>query len=132
MLWPDTPWLTGRVLPAVMPLCLAALIQFSRGFLGVDRASRIGRALHVYLFACVVAATLLVCWPMPLLFMPLSVSLIPSLILLLGYAVMKVRNGDSNARRFAIATSPLIATMVVSGLCAHHRFELRNGHGASR
>ncbi len=114
VLWPETPWMTGRVLPAVMPLCLAALIQFSRGFLGVDRTSRIGRALHVYLFACLGAATLLVCWPMPLLFMPLSVSLIPSLVLLLVYAVVKVRDGDSNARRFAIATSPLIATMAIA------------------
>jgi hypothetical protein len=34
VLWPDAPWMTGRTLPAVMPLCLAALIQFSRGSSG--------------------------------------------------------------------------------------------------
>ena len=116
LLWPDAPWLTGRTLPAVMPLCLAVLIQFSRGFLALDPASRIGRAMHVYLLACIIAATLLFCWPVPSLFMPLSISLTPSLLLLLGYAVSKLRSGDPNARRFVIATSPLIATMAVSAI----------------
>jgi hypothetical protein len=46
--------------------------------------------------------------------MPLSMSLTPSLLLVLGYAASKVRSGDSNARRFVFATSPLIATMAVS------------------
>ena len=102
VLWPDAPWVTGRTLPAVMPLCLAALLQFSRGFLVLDPASRIGRAIHIYLFACLGAATLLICWPEPSLFMPLSVSLTPSLLLLLGYAVSKLRSGDANARRFVV------------------------------
>ena len=114
VLWPDAPWMTGRTLPAVMPLCLAALIQFSRGFLAVDPASRFGRAMHIYLLACLGGAALLLCWPLPALFMPLSMSLTPSLLLLLGYAASKVRSGDSNARRFVFATSPLIATMAVS------------------
>ena len=114
VLWPNLPSMTARMLPAVMPLVLLVLLTFGGGFLDIDPASRTGRALRVYQGLSAMAAGLLFLWPEPRLFMPFSIVLTPSALLLLGYAVVAIRARHANAKRFVIATSPLIVTMVVA------------------
>jgi len=114
LLWPDAQWLAIRALPAVMPLTLAALISFGRGYLNIDSRGRIGRVLRGYQYLTIGAVTLLFAWPEPALYMPCALVLTPSALLLLGHAGAGMRAGDANARRFVVATSPLILTMVVA------------------
>ena len=106
--------MTARTLPATMPLFLLALLTFGRGFLDIDPASRVGRAIRIYQVLSAMAAAVLFVWPEPRLFMPFSVVLTPSALLLLGHAIVAVRAGDANAKRFVIATSPLIVTIVIT------------------
>jgi signal transduction histidine kinase/ActR/RegA family two-component response regulator len=114
VLWPDSPWLTERTLTGLMPLCLLALIAFGSGFLDIDSTSRTGRAMRIYQMLCAAAAPLLFCWPKSQFFIPLTLLLTPSAVWLLGFAVVAMRAGDANARRFVVATSPLIVTMAVA------------------
>ena len=114
LLWPDATWLAIRALPTVMPLTLAALISFGRGYLAIDPRGPIGRVLRAYQFVTLGAAVLLFAWPEPALYMPCALVLIPSVLLLLGHASVGMLAGHANARRFVIATSPLIVTMVVA------------------
>ena len=113
VLWPDLPWLTARALPVAMAGCLWALLAFGRSFLEIDPKSRTDRGLRAFQIGCVVAAAILCAWPEPPLFMPLIVLLTPSAPWLLAYAVGAMRRGDANARRFVVATSPLILTMAI-------------------
>ncbi len=114
MLHGGTSLLMATALPAAMPLFLLALLVFGRGFLAIDPASRIGRAIRVFEILSAVSVALLFVWPEPRLFLTLSVVLIPSALLLLGHAVVAVRARDANARRFLIATTPLIVTMLLT------------------
>jgi signal transduction histidine kinase/CheY-like chemotaxis protein len=111
VLWPDVPWLTARALPVAMAAGLWTLLAFGRGFLEIDPTSRTARVLRGFEFACGLAALALCAWPNPILFMPLVLLLTPSALWLLAYAGGAMRHGDANARRFVIATSPLIMTM---------------------
>ena len=114
VLWPDVPWLTARALPVAMAAGLWGLLAFGRGFLAIDRASRTGRVLRAFEVACGLAAMALCIWPEPRLFMPLVLLLTPSALWLLAYAIAAMRRADANARRFVVATSPLIVTMAAS------------------
>ena len=114
LLWRNATWLTARALPSVMAICLLALLAFGSGFLGIEPATRTGRVLRVFQILCASAAVLLFCWPDTRLIPICSVLLMPSALLLLWHAVAAARAGDANARRFVVATSPLIATMAIA------------------